>query len=131
MKLKLRHHFDAAHRLEFHKGLCRNLHGHRWDVLIEIEQEEVENMILDFGEIKKIIDEYDHSCILSSTPENHDLLTLLYKMELRVIHFNDPPTAENLVRAIHGNLQEILPLQTKLKVTLWESPGAGISYEKI
>ena len=29
--------FDAAHFLANYQGKCRNLHGHRWRVIIEVK----------------------------------------------------------------------------------------------
>ncbi len=30
--LKVKSHFDAAHRIRDYKGKCSRTHGHRWDV---------------------------------------------------------------------------------------------------
>ena len=50
--------FDSAHFLKDYQGKCRNIHGHRWKVRIEISGESLQKegscrgMILDFSEIK-------------------------------------------------------------------------------
>lgn len=33
--------FDAAHFLKDYEGKCRNVHGHRWRVLAEIQGEQL------------------------------------------------------------------------------------------
>ena len=34
--------FDSAHFLKGYEGKCRNIHGHRWKILIEVEGEELD-----------------------------------------------------------------------------------------
>ena len=35
--LKTEQSFDAAHFLKDYQGKCKNLHGHRWRVVVEIQ----------------------------------------------------------------------------------------------
>ena len=37
--LKVEHSFDSAHFLYGYEGKCRNIHGHRWKVEVEIKAE--------------------------------------------------------------------------------------------
>jgi len=60
MKLQTEFTFDAAHRLVGHKGLCSNLHGHMWRVVIDIEGEKLDDIgiLWDFGirkELKSLV----------------------------------------------------------------------------
>ena len=62
-KLKLKHHFDSAHRLKLdYKSKCENIHGHRWEVDIAIEGEADTDlsMIVDFTVIKEFFKQFDH-----------------------------------------------------------------------
>lgn len=34
--------FDAAHFLWKYEGKCRNIHGHRWNVVVKIKSQELE-----------------------------------------------------------------------------------------
>lgn len=107
-KLKLKHHFDACHNLLNYKGACSNLHGHRWVVEIELKTKELkDDMVVDFKELKKAIDEFDHAYLNEK------------------VDFN--PTAENLSKYLHT----LILKQTGLfpKITIWESPEASITYE--
>lgn len=64
--------FDAAHFLWKYEGKCRNIHGHRWNVVAKIKGQELEQegqtrgMVVDFGnlkkDLKKLCDSFDHSC---------------------------------------------------------------------
>ena len=55
--------FDSAHFLADYYGKCENLHGHRWRVVVELAQEELQtegtmrDMVLDFGVFKKAVRE--------------------------------------------------------------------------
>ncbi len=60
--------FAASHMATF-SGTCEPLHGHNYDVMVELEGELTEDAwVWDFGEIKretkKIVDELDHKFIL-------------------------------------------------------------------
>lgn len=80
--------FDAAHSLYDYIGKCKNLHGHTWKVEIRIITSELleklsdtfNGILLDFSEISKIKETFDH------------------KHLNEVININ--PTAENLVSII-------------------------------
>jgi len=95
MKLYVNRKFSAAHHLPRHVGACRNLHGHTWKVEVWLKGEVNTNgMLVDFGEVKAIIDLFDHSN-LNDTFEN--------------------PTAENLALYFHQKIPFCI------KVRVWES----------
>ncbi len=63
---------EAAHRLDKHKGHCRNLHGHSYKVEVTLEGLPITDpgsssygMVKDFGEVKKdlqqAIGKHDHT----------------------------------------------------------------------
>lgn len=110
-KLNLKHSFCAAHQLTnaYSKECNENLHGHNWDVLVEIKTKELQNnMVIDFKKIKELINELDHK----------NLNKLL----------NFEPTAENIAKYIHNKIDN-LGCFNKLKVTIWEAKNASITYE--
>ena len=52
---------DAAHFLPEHKGKCKDLHGHTWEVEVELRMEHLEaedGMVADFGELKKLVEQF-------------------------------------------------------------------------
>ena len=67
--------FDAAHRVPLHESKCKNLHGHRYTIIVELAGELVKEgsqtgMLLDYGFIKELLMENvdatcDHGIILS------------------------------------------------------------------
>jgi 6-pyruvoyltetrahydropterin/6-carboxytetrahydropterin synthase len=113
-KLKLKHHFDAAHQLILdYKSPCVKLHGHRWEVEVTIKTNYLDKngMIVDFKLLKEIINHLDH-CIINDKVE-----------------FN--PTAENIAKYIYEQIQRVLNSEhtvNETEVTIWESPEASITY---
>ena len=107
--LKVRDRFQAAHYLKGYKGKCEKMHGHTFQVEIEIEIYELDNVGIgiDFTKIKKK---------LSETLPDHTLLNDSYD-------FN--PSAENLSRHFFQQLKEFFPVKC---VTVWESTDASASY---
>lgn len=123
--------FDSAHRLTFHKGKCRNLHGHTWAVEVEVVADDCDDMIIDFGEIKRFIEEkFDHKVLVWSgdTP----LVEFLLEMEWEHSVFSFEPTAENLARHIQSEVYDQvksgLPQDAEMQVfiTLWETESNGV-----
>lgn len=118
-KLKLKHHFDAAHRLKLdYDSPCKATHGHRWlvEVIITTPALNKNGLVIDFKDIKSIINELDHKNLND------------------VFEFN--PTAENISKHLYDAIgayfnnevgqkvrQEVL-----IEVTVWESPNASVTY---
>jgi len=103
--------FHAAHKLSMHTGKCKNLHGHTYRLLVEVEGHPNYNrhdpsygMIIDFKELKQIVEgvveKVDHTYLNDST--------------------NTYPTAEFLCRWIWGELHVHLEHILK-RVRLWET----------
>jgi 6-pyruvoyltetrahydropterin/6-carboxytetrahydropterin synthase len=96
--------FSAAHRLTFHKGNCKNLHGHNWRGEISITTKEFKDLVLDFGEIKDIIKMMlDHKILVFKKDT-----TLLNLVSNNFLYISLPfeTTVENLAEYI----QEILSI---------------------
>lgn len=121
--------FDAAHRLVGHESACRNLHGHRYVVEVDVSAPSLDSLgrVVDFGELKRIvgrhIDEvYDHAAILN---ESDDRLIALCRDEgwkLHVMPCN--PTAEHLARELFGAAAELMPTGTVVDaVRIFETPN--------
>lgn len=116
-------HFDAAHFIRNYDGKCANLHGHRWNVEVCIEGQELDNlgMLIDFSKVKRavklIINELDHR-LLNDLPS-----------------FGDQgvnPTAENVAKIIFIELKKNLQLSQNYIswVKVYESPDAWAIYKE-
>ena len=76
VRVTKRFHFEMAHALRCHDGLCANIHGHSYvlDVtLLGTPRHEPghakDGMVIDFSELKKlvntaVVDRYDHALVL-------------------------------------------------------------------
>lgn len=106
--------FDAAHFLKGYEGKCKNIHGHRWRVLVKIQSNELlknqqhNGMIVDFKELKndlkELTEKFDHTFIFEKDSLKNELIELLKNenFELREVEFR--PTAENFSKYFYDNL---------------------------
>lgn len=53
---------SAAHCLPEYPGKCKKLHGHNWRVTVTCQSKGLneQGMVMDFAEIKKICERFDH-----------------------------------------------------------------------
>lgn len=63
--------WEAAHRIPWHGGKCRHLHGHSYKMIVEFEgTPDEKGIVIDFKEMKRIIEPYidliDHSTIIGA-----------------------------------------------------------------
>ncbi|MDQ7825512.1 MAG: 6-carboxytetrahydropterin synthase QueD [Candidatus Eremiobacteraeota bacterium] len=118
--LGIRGHFDAAHFLRGYEGKCAQLHGHRWEVEVQIEGSSLDTcgMLMDFGAVK------------------FSLETLLEGIDHGLLNDREPfstlnPTAENIARELYKALKEKIPEGISLvHVKVWESPQAWAAYSE-
>ena len=108
--------FDSAHFLTDYYGKCENLHGHRWRMVVYLEQEELHeegtmrDMVLDFGVFKKavrgIADSLDHTFLVEEGSLKPQTIKALEDegFALTILPFRT--TAENLARYFAGQLDE-------------------------
>lgn len=99
--------FESAHALWNYDGKCKNIHGHTYKLFVTVKGNPINNpenpkngMVIDFGELKKIIktkivDLYDHSLILNKQAEIKDFEHVQQMCE-RFILTDFQPTCENM-----------------------------------
>ena len=120
--------FDAAHFLTNYEGKCKNIHGHRWRVVVTIKGELTNGMLVDFGDFKKDIkdlcDYFDHSFIVEKGSLDKKLFDLLNKQfVLRVVEFRT--TAENFSKYI---FEEMSKKYSVREVCVYETPNNCARY---
>ena len=114
MLLRIRRKFSAAHELPDYDGACRNLHGHTWQVVFEIEGTvQPSGMIYDFKLLKPLLD---------SILPDHQFLN----------DFEQNPTAENLSQYIFDKAQKVLQEKhlTLKTLELWENEDSACVIRK-
>lgn len=120
--------WEMGHRLTFHKGKCKNLHGHSYKCMIEISGTPDSNgMVLDYYDLAKIvnpiIDELDHSIMVYN--EDKELISALEMLNSRKVVVNFETTAENICLYLIDKIKSALPENiTSLKVRVLETENS-------
>ncbi|RPI17314.1 MAG: 6-carboxytetrahydropterin synthase [Ignavibacteriae bacterium] len=133
MKISKEFRWEMGHRLPFHDGICKNLHGHSYKMVVEITGEINENgMIIDFYDlavaVKPIIDELDHAflCwendkIVRDFVEKHDMKRVIVSYHSTVENI-----CSDLCNRIYNSLKEMKSNNfQELCVRIFESPNAS------
>jgi len=103
--------FDAAHRLSGYPGACAFLHGHRYGVEVTIAGERLDDlgMVMDFGELKMIVQEvldcWDHNTILKHDDPMVDYLDSRTPVDRRVVRLLENPTAETFAKLFYRKIK--------------------------
>lgn len=117
--------FEAAHALTGYDGVCKNIHGHSYELSVTVSGNPLHRndspkngMVIDFTDIKKIvkkdiIDHFDHALILASDFKKHEL-TKLGEPFGNIILVDYQPTIENMLIDFAGRIKPLLPSGIKL-----------------
>jgi 6-pyruvoyltetrahydropterin/6-carboxytetrahydropterin synthase len=119
-----------SHRLPFHEGLCRNIHGHTYKLRVEVTGGRDEHsMVMDYydiGEIvRPIVRKFDHSFICSI--EDKATLEFLRQNDFKRIEIDGYSTAENIVMYIMDLVADSFAEYTnveRLTLRLYETEDA-------
>ena len=114
--------FDAAHFLTNYEGKCKNIHGHRWRVVLSISGEPKNGMVVDFGIVKKdlkdLCDYFDHTFIVEKDSLKPELFKMLdEEFTLRTVPFRT--TAENFAKYFYDTLNKKYKV---VEVMVYETP---------
>ncbi len=99
--------FEAAHRIPWHDGLCKNLHGHSYHLEIAFEGAIGEGgMVIDFQQIKAlagpIVADLDHAVIAAE--HDRELIDAAESLGSKIHVLPYDTTAENLCQYIGDRL---------------------------
>lgn len=121
--------FEMAHALPGYDGLCKNIHGHSYELLVTVAGFPISDannpkygMVMDFGDLKKIVrdtivDVFDHSLVLRSDSAE-DLIDQLKKSYDRIILLDYQPTSELMIVDFAKRIKDKLPQNIDLKYLL-------------
>jgi len=116
--------FEMAHALKGYDGLCRNIHGHSYELLVTVTGIPISDpastklgMVMDFGDLKKIVrnnivDEFDHALVLQRA--SADDFKTGAEMFGRTILVDYQPTSENMLIDFASRLKSLMPVNVKL-----------------
>ncbi|MEE4286922.1 MAG: 6-carboxytetrahydropterin synthase QueD [Mariniphaga sp.] len=133
IRVTKRFHFEMAHTLYEYDGLCRNIHGHSYNLEVTLRGEPLnqpghpkDGMVMDFSDLKNIVKEnivsrFDHSLMVNKLVPQEQI-DLLRKTSERIILVDFQPTTENISSHIAGILQQHLPSGVELfSIRLYET----------
>ena len=134
--------FDAAHLLVDHEGQCANLHGHTYKVQVTLTGEVGdEGMLVDFGTLKKIVneaflEEVDHSFVCNIVGDGFETILrgMLLERGMKVYGIPGPATAEIMAEHFYDTLQHVIEQECDeeglkvLCVRVWETPTSYAEY---
>ena len=134
MKIVREYKWEMGHRLPFHPAACKNLHGHSYKAVIEVEGTPDEHgIVIDFYDLDKamkaLLDKFDHSFI--AYDKDTELIDVLEKLNSKMAVVDFQTTAENICGYF---LQEIkragLPGKiTGIKCLLFETSDCFVQDE--
>jgi 6-pyruvoyltetrahydropterin/6-carboxytetrahydropterin synthase len=121
--------FESAHALKDYDGLCRNIHGHSYELKITVSGTPITDetspklgMVMDFGDLKKIVREeivekFDHSVVLYNKMPASLIKELKHQFE-RIIVTDYNPTSEKMLIDFAQRIRARLPENLELKYML-------------
>ena len=136
--IKITSNFDAAHFLSEYNGKCSNIHGHRWNIDVNIQSDELKasgltkGMVEDFTEIKKeinnIISCYDHALIVENGSLQQETIDCLINEGFKLVFVDFRTTAENFAYCIFSSIEK--SGYNVKSVTVYETPNNSATYER-
>ena len=118
--------FETAHVLYNYDGKCKNMHGHSYKLFVTVKgvpindvEHSKNGMVVDFGDIKKIVKEeivdvWDHAVLLNALTPHKELGEGLEQQGHKVIYCNYQPTCENMLYDIADKIKKNLPSHVQL-----------------
>ena len=126
MKIAKEFRWEMGHRLPDHFGLCKNIHGHSYKMLVEFDGElNEQGMIIDYYDVEKtinpIIEKLDHAFMVNNDDKN--VLDFLQKINSKKIIVDFQPTAENICLYMLNEIEKTsLPANVnKINVRVYET----------
>ena len=128
--------FDMAHALLGYDGLCKNIHGHSYTLVVTVigtpisdDNSPKNGMLIDFKDLKniikqQIIDKFDHALVLNNNSPK-DLVDMLMKNYEKAVLLDYQPTTENMIADMAGQINSLIPKNLKLfSLRLRETPSS-------
>ena len=126
MKIAKEFRWEMGHRLPEHFGLCKNIHGHSYKMIVEFEGELGKNqMVIDYYDVEKIInpmiEKLDHSYMVNK--DDKIVLEFLNKMDSKKVVVDFLATAENICNYFLTEIKKCsLPSNiSSIKVRVYET----------
>ncbi|GAA3518866.1 6-carboxytetrahydropterin synthase [Aquimarina addita] len=113
--------FETGHALYGYDGKCKNVHGHSYKLSVTVIGSPITDtshvklgMVIDFGDLKKIVKEdiedvFDHATVFNKNTPHVELAMELKNRGHNVILVDYQPTSENMVIDFAKKISARLP----------------------
>ena len=118
--------FETGHALYGYDGKCKNVHGHSYKLSVTVIGTPITDttnvkygMVIDFGDLKKIVKEqivdvFDHATVFNKNTPHVELAAELQQRGHDVILVDYQPTSENMVIDFAQKIKNLLPQSISL-----------------
>ena len=113
--------FETGHALYGYDGKCRNVHGHSYKLSVTVIGTPISDnnnvkfgMVIDFGDLKKIVkeeivDKFDHATVFNKNTPHVELAKELSDRGHNVLLVDYQPTSEMMVIDFAEKIKKHLP----------------------
>ncbi|MEZ4797041.1 MAG: 6-carboxytetrahydropterin synthase [Flavobacteriaceae bacterium] len=118
--------FETGHALYGYDGKCKNVHGHSYRLDVTVIGKPISDnsnvkfgMVIDFGDLKKIVKEevvdvFDHATVFNKNTPHVELAKELENRGHNVLLVNYQPTSEMMVIDFAEKIKKRLPKNIEL-----------------
>lgn len=118
--------FETGHALYGYDGKCKNVHGHSYKLSVTVIGQPIEDrnhvkygMVIDFGDLKKIVKEeivdvFDHATVFNKNTPHVELAKELETRGHNVLLVDYQPTSERMVIDFSEKIKNRLPQNIQL-----------------
>ena len=118
--------FETGHALYGYDGKCKNVHGHSYKLGVTVIGDPITDasnvkygMVIDFGDLKKIVKEeivnvFDHATVFNKNTPHVELANELKNRGHNVLLVDYQPTSEMMIQDFATKIQKRLPETVKL-----------------
>lgn len=118
--------FETGHALYGYDGKCRNVHGHSYKLSVTVIGTPIDDsdhvkfgMVIDFGDLKKIVKEevvdvFDHATVFNKNTPHVELANELKNRGHNVLLVDYQPTSEMMVIDFAEKIKARLPHSLQL-----------------
>ncbi|TYB74111.1 6-carboxytetrahydropterin synthase [Bizionia gelidisalsuginis] len=118
--------FETGHALYGYDGKCKNVHGHSYKLSVTVIGKPIKDnsnvkfgMVIDFGDLKKIVKEeivdvFDHATVFNKNTPHVELARELQKRDHNVLLVDYQPTSEMMVIDFAQKIKQRLPENIQL-----------------
>lgn len=118
--------FETGHALYGYDGKCKNVHGHSYKLWVTVIGKPISDsshvkygMVIDFGDLKKIVKEeiedvFDHATVFNKNTPHIELAEELKKRGHHVILVDYQPTSEMMIIDFVEKIKKRLPKNVQL-----------------